>query len=128
MLSEESFFKICVLSQYIVYWIRFQNIHTFTYQKTLLHTLLLIIFKIVESLQCILNLTCVLIYLLTKYVLEDDFENFVKVAVIYPWRSLLLRKLQYFESLLFERSTSTNIILRNLKNIIFSITKSTNLD
>ena len=37
------FFNICVLSECIVYWIHiqihFQNIHTFTYQKTLLHTL-----------------------------------------------------------------------------------------
>ena len=33
----------------------FQNIHTFTYQKTLLQTLLLFVFKIVESLQCIVN-------------------------------------------------------------------------
>ena len=32
-------FKICVLSQCVVYWIHFQNIHT----------LLLLIFKIVES-------------------------------------------------------------------------------
>ena len=34
--------------QCIVYWINFQNIYTFTYQKTLLHTLLLLVFKIVE--------------------------------------------------------------------------------
>ena len=33
------FFNICVLSQCIVYWIHFENIHTFTYKKTLLHTL-----------------------------------------------------------------------------------------
>ena len=39
ILSKGNFFKICVLSQCIVYWIHFQNIHTFTYQKTLLHTL-----------------------------------------------------------------------------------------
>ena len=45
-----------------MYWIHFikytlniLNIHTFTYQKTSLHTLLLLVFKIVESLQCILN-------------------------------------------------------------------------
>ena len=38
-----------------VYWINFQNIHTLTYQKTLLHTLLLLVFKIVESLQYIFN-------------------------------------------------------------------------
>ena len=33
----------------------FTYIHTFTYQKALLHTLLLRVFKIVKSLQCILN-------------------------------------------------------------------------
>ena len=36
-LSERNFFKICDLSQCIVYWIQFPNLHTFTYQKTLLH-------------------------------------------------------------------------------------------
>ena len=52
---KEMFFNICVLSQCIVCWIRFQNIHTITYQKTLLHTLLLLVFKIVKRLQCILK-------------------------------------------------------------------------
>ena len=47
-LIEGNFFKICVLSQYIVYGIHFHIIHAFTYQKTLLHTLLLLVFKIVE--------------------------------------------------------------------------------
>ena len=56
ILSERKLFKIRVLSQYIVYWIHFQNIRTFTYLKTLLHKLLLLVFKIVESIQCILNL------------------------------------------------------------------------
>ena len=55
ILSEGNFFNICVLSQCIVYWIHFQNIHTFAYQKTLLHTLLLLVFKMLENLQCILN-------------------------------------------------------------------------
>ena len=40
----KDFLKIFVLSQCIMYWIHFQNIHTFTYQKTLLHTLLLLCF------------------------------------------------------------------------------------
>ena len=30
---KEIFFKICVLSQCILYWIHVQNLHTFTYQK-----------------------------------------------------------------------------------------------
>ena len=34
------FFVKFILSQYILYWINFQNIYTFTYQKTLLYTLL----------------------------------------------------------------------------------------
>ena len=37
---NEIFFNICVLSQCIVYWIHFQNIHSFTYQKTSFYTLL----------------------------------------------------------------------------------------
>ena len=36
ILSEGSFFNICFLSQSMVYWIDFQNIHTFTYQKKML--------------------------------------------------------------------------------------------
>ena len=36
-----------VLSQFVVYWIHFQIINTFTYQKTLLHALLLFVLKIV---------------------------------------------------------------------------------
>ena len=55
ILFEGNLFSISVLSQYIAYWIHFQNIHTFTFQKTLLHTLLLFVFKIVKSLQYILN-------------------------------------------------------------------------
>ena len=55
ILSKENLFNICVLSECIVYWIHFQNIYIFTYQKTLLHTLLLLVLKIVESLQCILK-------------------------------------------------------------------------
>ena len=50
ILSEGSFFNISVLSQCIVYLINSQNIYTFTYQKTLLHTLLIFGFKIVERL------------------------------------------------------------------------------
>ena len=49
------FFNISVLSQCIVYWIHFQNKYTFTFQKTLLHTLLFLVFKIVENLQRILK-------------------------------------------------------------------------
>ena len=52
---RREFFNISFLSQCLVYWIHFQSIHTFTYQKILLHTLLLLASKIVESFQCILK-------------------------------------------------------------------------
>ena len=42
--SYRIFFNICVLSQCIVYRIHFQNIHTFTYQKTF-HTLFCLFLK-----------------------------------------------------------------------------------
>ena len=68
-LVQRKFFNICVISQCIVYWLNFQNIHTFTCQKTLLHTLLFLVCIIVKSLQCILND----IYYLLQY------KNFVEI-------------------------------------------------
>ena len=50
---RREFFKIFVLSQCIVYWTSFQKTPTYTYQKTLFLTLLLLVFKIVESLKCL---------------------------------------------------------------------------
>ena len=38
ILSEGNVFNICVLSKCIVYWIKFQNRYTFTYQKTTWYT------------------------------------------------------------------------------------------
>ena len=52
------FFKICVFSQCIGYWIHFQKIHYFEEQKILLHALLLLDFEIVESLQYVLKCKC----------------------------------------------------------------------
>ena len=43
--ARRNFFNIRVLSQCIVYWIHFQNMHIFTYQKTLLHTLFCLFLK-----------------------------------------------------------------------------------
>ena len=42
---KEIFFNIQVLSQCIVYWIRFRNIHACTYQKTLLHAFFCLFLK-----------------------------------------------------------------------------------
>ena len=39
ILSKGNFSNICGFFQCIVYWIHFLKIHTFTYQKALLHTL-----------------------------------------------------------------------------------------
>ena len=43
------FFNICVSSPCIVYWINFQNIHTFEYQKAFLHTLFCLFLKSLEA-------------------------------------------------------------------------------
>ena len=48
-LSEGNLFGICVLSQCIVYWIHFENIHTFTYQKTLLHLIFCLFLKSLKA-------------------------------------------------------------------------------
>ena len=54
VLPEGNFFNICVLSQCIVYWINFQNICTFTYQKTLLHTFIFLFLKSSKAFSVIL--------------------------------------------------------------------------
>ena len=45
ILSEGNFFNVWVLSQCLAYWINFENLHAFTYLKTLLHTLLLLVYN-----------------------------------------------------------------------------------
>ena len=49
VLSEGNSFNICALSQCIVYWIMFRNIPTFTYQKTLFHTLFCLFLKSLKA-------------------------------------------------------------------------------
>ena len=49
ILSEAIFFNIFVLSQCIVYWINFQNIHSCSYQKPLLYTLFCLFFKLSQA-------------------------------------------------------------------------------
>ena len=46
---KEFFFNICVLSQSIVYWLHFHNIHTFTYEKILLFILFCSFFKLSKA-------------------------------------------------------------------------------
>ena len=82
ILSKENFFRICVLSQCMVYWIHFQNIHTFTYQKTLVYTFFLLVFKIAKNLQCIFKSNN--LYQITnanninsKRLYENKYENIV---------------------------------------------------
>ena len=55
ILSKGNLLKIFVLFQCIMYWIHFHNVHTFRYQETLIHTLLLLAVKIIKSFQCILK-------------------------------------------------------------------------
>ena len=87
------FFKICVLFQCIIYWIKFQNKYTFTYQKTFLHTILLLVFKTVESLQCIPKATSVLItfFFASKRVKRwGDIEIPYQLYIFLYWLLLLL--------------------------------------
>ena len=46
ILSGGNFFTIYVLSQYIGYWINFQHLHTFTYQRKIPSCTLLLAFKL----------------------------------------------------------------------------------
>ena len=75
----KGFFWRFVLSQCILYWTKFQTIPTFTYQKPLLHTLLLLVSKIVECFQCILTFmplsAWINQYCWRKYVFQKCFRS-----------------------------------------------------
>ena len=78
ILSEGIFVNICVLSQCIVYWIHFENIHTFTYQKNITSCSFWLVFKVVESLQCILKSYLVPLRKITCLKLADQwFHKFL---------------------------------------------------
>ena len=49
IILSEGIFLTCALSKCIVYWIHFQNIHTFTYQKALLHTFFCLFLKLSKA-------------------------------------------------------------------------------
>ena len=86
IVSEENFLKICVLSQCTAYWISFQSIHTFTYQNTSLHALSLLVSKIVESIQCILNINIPDLFLPLLWRLgpsSKSFDGFDKITIKY---------------------------------------------
>ena len=53
ILPEEFFKHFCFISMYSVLNKLSQYVYIFTYQKTILHALLLLGFKIVESLRCV---------------------------------------------------------------------------
>ena len=46
---KEIFFNICVLSQWILDWINFQNIHIFTFKKALVHTNFYLLLKSLKT-------------------------------------------------------------------------------
>ena len=82
--SEENFLKICVSSQCTAYWISFQNIHSFTYQNTLLHPLSLLVSKIAESIRCILNINIPDLFLPLLWRLgpsSKSFDDFHKITI-----------------------------------------------
>ena len=85
------FFNIRVLPQCIVYLLRLRNVNTFTYQKTFLHILLLLVFKNKESLHCILK---------QFPDISSDMCDFWKI---------LQASLQYNNNDLFETLTKSNV-------------------
>ena len=68
ILCEWIFFNIFVLSQCIVYWINFENIDTFTYQKVS-HYTPLVPLSIIFSLACVI-LNTELLFIKTQRVLN----------------------------------------------------------
>ena len=76
------FFNVRVLSQCIEYWINFQDIHIFTYQKTLLNTLFLLVFKIC----CFKKLVCWWVYQICMVFSTTKAKDIPHLLVkVYSW-------------------------------------------
>ena len=97
-LSKGSFFNICVLSQFIVYRIHFQNIHNFTYQKTF-YTLFCLVFKIVESLQCILKVVLTIIE--HGHTILKTFIQFKRAKKLYFTHSSIYLSLHFLTDCMY---------------------------
>ena len=72
--QKEIFFKICVLSQCIVYWTHFQNTHTFAYQKALLQTSFCLFLKSSKA----FSVSLILDIWLFDFVAVDPDNNYIK--------------------------------------------------
>ena len=79
------FFNICVSSQCMMYWINFQNIYTFIYQKPLLSALFCLFLKSSKALSVSLR----------KLIISNDQQRMERLKVqiysIFHWRVGLLR-------------------------------------
>ena len=76
------FFNICVLFRCVVYWIHFQNIHAFTYQKTLLSTLFCLFLESSKAFSVSLIISplslhnfCIYLTVKTSYRFRKDFRD-----------------------------------------------------
>ena len=74
---KEIFFNICVLSQYMVYWIHFSKYTYFYILKNITSYTFLFVFKIVESLQCILKwkLDTLKVFMRPSYLTQSRISN-----------------------------------------------------
>ena len=103
---RREFFNIWVLSHCIVYWINFQNIYTFTYQKQLLHTLLFS--KSAKAFSVSLNKEKSSCCLETRYISDvtskivsgntlnqETKKKQIKSASRCPWNVPYLKKVQF---------------------------------
>ena len=103
---RREFFNIWVLSHCIVYWINFQNIYTFTYQKQLLHTLLFS--KSAKAFSVSLNKEKSSCCLETRYISDvtskivsgntlnqETKKKQIKSASRSPWNVPYLKKVQF---------------------------------
>ena len=83
---RKNFFNICILFQCVVYRIHSQNIHTFYIIKNITSYAFLLVFKFVESLQCILNKLCFTLYdsiTLVRFLNERNSVD--KISTICPF-------------------------------------------
>ena len=114
--ARREFFETCVLSQFIVYWMHFQNIHTFLHIKKH-YTLLLLVFKIVFLKRKYLCAVCTILQratcLLILMLLGDYWIGTSLVMIMFQLLEILILKLMKWSRLVFPKIVSLKFSKRS---------------
>ena len=115
ILSEGNFFNICVLSQCTVYWIHFQYINTFTYQKTLLYMVFCLFLKLSKAVSVSLIMSTKGCSRFFKICLDLELFAKIKRELVFFWFLQITKDLNKIKKI--AKTLSWSLVSKNVYKI-----------